>query len=108
MNMKRFLGKFALLVALCAVLLLIVSPFYLMLLNTDYQRDQELTLKFKYMPEKIDVACFGSSHAGNGFQEPRYRGNGTMFNFFMQFQSPVMDNALYDYSRSRFQNMRSS
>jgi hypothetical protein len=100
--MKRFLGKFALLAALCATLLLIVSPFYLMLLNTDYQRDQELTLKFKYMPEKIDVACFGSSHAGNAFQETRYRENGTMFNFYMQFQSPVMDKALYDYSKSRF------
>lgn len=100
--MKRFLLKILLLALLVGLLLISLSFAYLLLLNTDYQRDQELTLKFKYMPEQIDIACFGSSHAGNGFQAPQYRGEGTLFNFYMQFQSPAMDAALYEYAKDRF------
>ncbi len=96
--MKRFLLKVLALFLCCLLILFALSPVYLMMLNTDYERDQDLTLKFKYVPESIDVAAFGSSHAGNGFQPPQYH-DGTLFNFYMSMQSPVMDNRLYFHFR---------
>lgn len=100
--MKRFLFKVLLLALLTALLLLCLSQLYLLLLNTDYQRSQESTLQYKYMPETIDVGCFGSSHVGNGFQASEYHGKGTLFNYNLPFQIPTMDAALYDFSKDRF------
>ena len=96
--MKRFLLKVLALFLCCLLILFALSPVYLMTLNTDYERDEDLTLKFKYVPESIDVAAFGSSHAGNGFQPPQYH-DGTLFNFYMSMQTPVMDNRLYFHFR---------
>lgn len=93
--MKRFLLRVLLLAALCVALLLGLSQGYLALLNTDYERNEDLTLQFNNIPGQVDIACFGSSHAGNAFQPARYYGKGAMFNFYMQQQSPVMDAALY-------------
>jgi hypothetical protein len=100
--MKRFLLRFLLLAGLTALLLMCLSLVYLQFLNTDYERAQESTLQYKYMPESIDIGCFGSSHVGNGFQTLVYHGEGTMFNFNLPFQIPTMDAALYDYSKDRF------
>ncbi len=96
--MKRFLLKALLLIFCCILLLLALSPAYLILLNQDYAREEAQTLQFKYIPDSIDVACFGSSHAGNGFQSPRYH-DGTLFNFYMSMQSPIMDHLLYAHFR---------
>ena len=65
--MKRFLSRILLLALLTALLLMCLSVGYLQLLNTDYQRGLESTLQYKYLPETIDIGCFGSSHIGNGF-----------------------------------------
>ena len=96
--MKRFLVKFLGLLLCCVLLLLVLSPIYLITLNSDYERDADLSLKFKYVPDSVDVAAFGSSHAGNGFQAPQYH-DGTLFNFYMSMQSPIMDNRLYFHFR---------
>ncbi len=100
--MKRFILRFLLLAGLTALLLLCLSLVYLQFLNTDYERSVESTLQYKYMPESIDIGCFGSSHIGSGFQALVYHGKGTMFNFNLPFQIPTMDAELYDYSKSRF------
>ena len=96
--MKRFLVKSSQLVFCCLLVFLVLSPAYLFLLNQDYERNEDHTLQFKYLPDQIDVAVFGSSHAGNGFQSPLYR-DGTLFNFNMSLESPVMDNRLYFHFR---------
>jgi len=97
---KHFLLKLSLLVLLTALLLLCLSLIYLQFLNTDYQRNEEYTLQYKYLPETIDIGCFGSSHVGNGFQASQYHGEGTLFNYNLPFQIPVMDAALYDYTKT--------
>lgn len=97
--MRRFLLRLLLLFFGCALLLLALSPAYLFLLNQDYERKEDRSLQLKYVPETVDVACFGSSHAGNGFQAPRYTNGGTLFNFHMALQSPIMDNRLYFHFR---------
>ncbi len=102
--MKRFLSRFLLLALLTALLLMCLSFGYLQLLNTDYQRGLESTLQYKYLPETIDIGCFGSSHVGNGFQTLVYHGEGTMFNYNLPFQIPSMDAALYDFTKDRFSN----
>lgn len=96
--MKHFFVKVLSLLLACMLLLLAASPVYLLMLNTDYERNEDLTLKFKYVPDVVDVAVFGSSHAGNGFQPPRYH-DGELFSFNMSMQSPIMDNRLYFHFR---------
>ena len=97
--MRRFLLRVLLLIFGCALLLLALSPAYRFLLNQDYERKEDHSLQFKYVPEAVDVACFGSSHAGNAFQAPRYQNGGTLFNFHMALQSPIMDKCLYFHFR---------
>ena len=100
--MKKFFLRLGLLVVICSVVLMALSRGYLALLNTDYERSESTTLKFEYVPEQIRVACFGSSHAGSGFQVLRYRGAETFFNFSMQQENPIMDAALYQTYQDRF------
>ena len=84
-----------LLLVMCLAVLFGLSRGYLALLNTDYERNENTTLKFKSIPDGVQVACFGSSHAINAFQPMRYKSDDTFFNFGMQRENPVMDEALY-------------
>lgn len=93
--MKKFFLRVGLLVMICGAVLMVLSRGYLALLNTDYERNENTTLKFEFVPERIQVACFGSSHAESGFQAVRYPRADSFFNFSMQRENPVMDNALY-------------
>lgn len=94
-SMKKFFLRVGLLVVICGAVLMALSRGYLALLNTDYERNENTTLKFEYVPERIQVACFGSSHAENGFQAVRYPRSDSFFNFSMQRENPIMDTALY-------------
>lgn len=70
--MKRFLLKVMLLLVMCLAVLFGLSRGYLALLNTDYERNESNTLQFKFVPDNLQIACLGSSHAGNAFQSVRY------------------------------------
>lgn len=92
--MKRFLLRCLLLLALCAAVLFPLSRLYLTFVGTDYLRSCDETLKFESVPENIEYAAFGSSHSGASIR-PEAFPTGTMFNFYMSSQSPIMDAELY-------------
>lgn len=100
--MKRFLLRVLLLCVLCLGILFGLSRGYLALLNTDYERKESNTLQFKFVPDELQIACLGSSHAGNAFQRVRYDRKESFFNFNMQRENPVMDEALYRTYQDRF------
>ena len=101
--MKRFLLRVLLLGVLCLGILFGLSRGYLALLNTDYERSESTTLKYKFIPDDVQVACFGSSHAINAFQPVRYQRDDTFFNFGMQRESAIQDFALYQTYRDHLE-----
>ena len=92
--MKRFLFRCLLLLTLCLAVLFPLSRLYLTFVGTDYLRSRDETLKFQSVPEGIEFAAFGSSHSGASIRPEAFPA-GTMFNFYMSSQSPIMDAELY-------------
>lgn len=99
--MKRFLRNVLLLALVCCLLLMTLSELYLVTLRTDYQRYKDSTLRLKDMPYDIDVASFGSSHAGNAFQGQRYH-DGVLYAMSLALQTPELDYAMYRHFRDHF------
>lgn len=94
--MKRFILKCALLAAIVIVSLYSASAVYVHsnAFRVLESAEQEWTDSYHDMPEQINVAVFGSSHAHLGFRSaPEGK---SFFNFALSAQTP-----LYDYMQMR-------
>lgn len=89
--MKRFVLKCLILIAATGIILYITSALYI---RSDAFRilemsEKEWTSEYHTMPDQIDVAVFGASHAHLGFRS--YPAGTVPFNFALSAQTPQYD-----------------
>ncbi|MDL2214214.1 hypothetical protein LJB76_01480 [Clostridia bacterium OttesenSCG-928-O13] len=92
--------------AITVAILLVFSACTTLTLNylfikSNYYRSVNNIFKFENVPNQIDVAIFGSSHAEYAFGYPNIPGK-TVFNFSMASQIPYYDNQLAQEYRTHF------
>lgn len=98
--MIRFLRNLLLFAVLCALTLLLLSEAYMQTQYTRYCMSKEDVYRYRSMPERIDIAVFGNSHANHGF---RYGpiDERTLFRFSYDAQPLRPNKKLYDGYRDR-------
>lgn len=98
--MRKYVFKVCLIVGIPLIGAILVNYLYM---QTNFYKCLNATQKFYEVPDKIDIASFGNSHAQQGFDWSSYSDFSGM-NMALGSQTLMYDNAIFDYYYDYFEN----